>query len=554
MLKHLQMHDTLTYRKRYYCPLCNQYALRIIHDTACECANECDDETIDIKNVIEDNDFSGYFNSEDIRKMFYTHIEDQYKFSDIFFEIICNEVLKDKDISRIKLLFNRTNVIDDRIDDLVVNHLNNNNLQESMVITPFAYIVHLIEEIHFLSNLVCKDILLFDRGIKFAKKQFYSGRFFYNNAVEHIFLAYERIFVALGIIYRFDFDDNLEKNKTLKIERYLKKQEGYKSSDTKSIFDKLKGNSVFQELKEMRAQNDHDLSYMTRVIVDDIKNNPSQFEKRWNKDGDEVDIDLYLSKLKNLLIVTEEFYNIVELIIQQVGSDESFSDLHIPMISKFLKYEKNQKFHQYSTDEINKLTSYNIKLFHSLIIYKNIILNDCFFRMNEVVHCLVDVANIYTDNFYEKWREQFGLELDGLIDTQYLLYSALFRVYATYDKISRYISDRYNMKGNIRYFKDLEGVNRSGVIFKKAETILNSEKYRELHKLRNDIYHNIRYGALYGDGGMEYNNAIMFEMLYENTSMLYELMFGLDPTLNIKVGRNEACPCGSGYKFKHCCG
>ena len=26
------------------------------------------------------------------------------------------------------------------------------------------------------------------------------------------------------------------------------------------------------------------------------------------------------------------------------------------------------------------------------------------------------------------------------------------------------------------------------------------------------------------------------------------------PTINKKTGRNEKCPCGSGKKYKHCCG
>lgn len=27
----------------------------------------------------------------------------------------------------------------------------------------------------------------------------------------------------------------------------------------------------------------------------------------------------------------------------------------------------------------------------------------------------------------------------------------------------------------------------------------------------------------------------------------------MDPTTSRQVGRNEACPCGSGRKYKHCC-
>ena len=29
--------------------------------------------------------------------------------------------------------------------------------------------------------------------------------------------------------------------------------------------------------------------------------------------------------------------------------------------------------------------------------------------------------------------------------------------------------------------------------------------------------------------------------------------FFIDPTVSLKVGRNDPCPCASGFKFKKCC-
>lgn len=49
---------------------------------------------------------------------------------------------------------------------------------------------------------------------------------------------------------------------------------------------------------------------------------------------------------------------------------------------------------------------------------------------------------------------------------------------------------------------------------------------------------------------------LMLRTLYEHFRGLSDPLAkpGLAPDLGIKVGRNEPCPCGSGKKFKRCCG
>lgn len=37
-------------------------------------------------------------------------------------------------------------------------------------------------------------------------------------------------------------------------------------------------------------------------------------------------------------------------------------------------------------------------------------------------------------------------------------------------------------------------------------------------------------------------------------SMLGEIVAATDPVKSKKVGRNDLCPCGSGKKYKKCCG
>ena len=40
----------------------------------------------------------------------------------------------------------------------------------------------------------------------------------------------------------------------------------------------------------------------------------------------------------------------------------------------------------------------------------------------------------------------------------------------------------------------------------------------------------------------------------EDISDLEKLLNPVRPTASIKIGRNEPCPCGSGKKYKKCCG
>ncbi len=40
----------------------------------------------------------------------------------------------------------------------------------------------------------------------------------------------------------------------------------------------------------------------------------------------------------------------------------------------------------------------------------------------------------------------------------------------------------------------------------------------------------------------------------EDISDLQKMLNPVKPITSVKVGRNEPCPCGSGTKFKNCCG
>lgn len=552
--KMFRSNNGLNYRKKYKCPECNEYALYLIHDRACECENNCDTGDFDISKIMKKNDFFRYYTLQELEENFWNIDEDCNK---LLKKITINNTLNlltNNEKQTIELFFEKTSKFDDRLDDIMVKYLNVNNLKNVENITPFGYLINLIEDLHFFINLCCKDVVLFNYGIEFASKHFYSGRFFYNNSVEHIFQSNERIYVILGILFGFNFESELSLNKTFKIEKFLKKDSNYKNSPYKIIFERLKGNNFYNELKAIRDSNAHDLSHFSKVIDEDIKTNGNKNFEYWNRDGNVVDKDIYLPKIKNIIFCLNEFYNLLDQIILQVNNDRSVYQLQtFPMFEKFMKFDDNINFREYNTKDFQKLEKKNVDLFSKLQDFKNPYINDIFFRMDEIVHCIRDSSHLTDNQFYNQWR-YIGIELDGLMDEQYLLYSALLRQYACYDKLSRYIA-KINIKySDIEYFEKFDEVSDISSVINKVKNILNNENYKMLFQLRNDIYHNLRAGCLYGDNGLGYYNMVLFKTVYENTITIYEFIDFLNPNDEVKVGRNYPCPCDSGKKFKKCCG
>ncbi|MFL0194817.1 YecA family protein [Clostridium sp. WILCCON 0269] len=547
--------QSLNYRKKYKCPVCKEYSLYIIHDKACECRNGCDIDNLNIANIMIENDFCGYYTSQEIKENFWIDDEE------------CNKILKKITVNNtlslltydekqtIETFFQRTSQLDERLDDIMANYLNNNTLKEVTNITPFGYLINLIEDTHFFVNMCCKDTILLNYGIELATKHFYSGRFFYNNSVEHLFEVNERIFVILGILYRYSFESNLSLNKTFKIEKFLKKNSDYKNSQYKIIFERLKSNNLYNELKSIRQSNDHDLSYYSKVINEDIQAHGNESFEYWNRDGNKVDKDIYLPQIKNIIFCLNEFYNLLDQIIIQVSNGKEINQiLTFPMIEKFLKFDDKITFRKYDSEDLQKLQMYKNDLFLKLSDYKSNLIIDIFFRMDEAVHCIVDVYNIAGNSFYKYWSNIGIMQLDSLIDEQYLLYSALFRLYSCYDKLSRYIAKNNVKYTDIKYFEEFQTKLDNGIIINKIKSILNDENYKLLFQLRNDIYHNLRAGCLYGDNGINYYNMVLLKTVFENTTIIYEFINFLNPNKKVKIGRNDLCPCGSGKKYKKCCG
>lgn len=521
--KQFRSKPTMEYRKRYKCPKCKDYSLYAIHDKACECENDCDVDDVETNKIMKKNDFKGYFTSEEIKNNFFVDDELNNK---AFKDILVDRrpyVIERKQIDKLHEFTEKTHNIDEHLDDLMSRYLNRYEMKEDNI-NDFGYIISLIEDINYFIDCCHKDIILMNYGIEYANMHFRSGRFYYNNAVDHLFLANERIYTLMGIVYEYRFSSNLMQNSTYKINKYLQNCDKVNNIVIHKFMEET--DIDFEELREIRGSNTHGLSYYSKEIVEDIRKNGAENYKFWDRDGNEVDKDLLVPKVYQITNYLEKLYDVLNELICAVGNKlELYNKNTIPMINKFLKIDPlNKPKKLYDIPDFEALSLKKIEILRKALIKDNKIVLDIFFRLEEALHCVVDVYNINSGTYFKEWHKAGISEIEGLVNIQYFLYSGALRSHACYDKIADYIKNEYNCE-DIQYFSSFRKVSvKESNLNNKIQTILDSEDYKLLNKLRNCIFHNLRCGCLYGDSGLEYYNAVIFKALFENLKIQYDMV------------------------------
>lgn len=522
--KNMRSHQSLIYRKKYKCPVCNEYSLHIIHDLVCECENECDVDYCDkmeIESIISKNNFEGYYTLQDIDNLFYEIDNDSV--NRMFRKITDDPLLKgmsDKQKKEIENLFAKTIEIDSQLDDITVKYMNKYKIKESDKLSTFSYVINLLEDIHHFLNLAWNDVCLFYYGSNLVKEKFYSERFFFDNCVDHISLATERIYVFLGIYYDFNFDSNLSNNRTINIKKYLKKHSDFKGTKIKSLIDCASGSSI---IKDIRGYNIHDLSYLNNKIVKDIEKDPNKADY-YNADSTDINKLELKIELPKILKTIKQYYDVLFEAIQMMNNN-SFNHKNIPMLEIFWNDIVNSKpvETQYSVNFCNDLNIELSAVFAQLQLVESKYNIDVFFRINDIVHCINDIFNIEAKHYFNKYHidvreSSFILQADK----QYLLHSSVIRLYACYDKLSKYLNLIDKRYVNIQYFSDFNTFSflENNVHDKKIRTIVDNEFYQKLEKLRNDIYHSLRPGCMGGKDAMNHFNNIIGQVVFENTKIV----------------------------------
>lgn len=537
---------SLDYRKRFKCPKCGEYTLLLIHDGACECEGGCDTDDIDeaqIEKIKQENEFKGYFTQHDIQNSFWTDFE---KIDEIYKQVIKPSktfLIKQKQNERVIKLFYETDKIDKILDDVVINYYNYYQINEIEKYKPYNYLITLVEDMHYYLNLTCKDIYLFDLSISDElplKKYMYSGRFFGNNAIDHLFQADERMYVILGLICGYDFDKDLSKNKTTRIKDFLKKQEMYKTI-FKANIDNLCSNDLYSSLKKIRGYNEHDVSYMTKKVTN------GEIE---NLDGDAADKEFYLPIINNFLFCLEKMYEVLNKIIMQIDNISLYEMGSFPMYEKFAKEDIKFEMRQYNKEFYQKLEKYNIRIVDNISDFcGNLLITDTYFRLDEVLHCIRDIYN-----YYNGCSQISLVDFNEFIGIDYIIYSSITRLYSCYDKIARYIKEMYKEYENVNYFEDCRNIKSVNIIHKKIQNVLKNKDYNILQKIRNMIYHNLRAGIVFGESAEKYYLNVLTQIILENELLLFDFLEQIKPIKKGKIERNAPCPCGSGKKYKRCHG
>nr|WP_313183799.1 hypothetical protein [Lacrimispora sp.] len=527
--KQFRSDKSMLYRRKYKCPKCGNYTLLLIHDESCECAEGCDDSDINIELVKNNDDYNGYFTSEEIKENFYTDFE---AIEELLSQCIIKEdpiAISVKQKEKIEEYSKRSDIIDKNLDNATANYFNYFEINKVDEFKPYNYLITLIEDMHFFLNLICKDVNLFERTVsnKFIHNEYmYSGRFFANNAIDHLFLANERMYVILGILYNFDFKDDLSQNRTFKIKNAIKKNENYLNQFA-SLINKLNGNVLYKELEEIRNSNEHDLSYMSKKVV--------ETKRSEMLDGDQVDKEFYLPKIDNITLCMDILYSILEKIVQIVDNYRFYNMQSFPMHEIFLKQKINLKLKSFDLKYYEGLERYNKSLEDNIICFNgDLMITDTYFRLDEVLHCIRDIYN------HANGSQDISLvNFNNYIEIDYIIYSAITRLYTCYDKISRYLSSHYTEFECIKYFDDFSKLKSNNTIYKKIDIILKNDAYKTLKELRNNIYHNLRSGIIFGKCGENYHNMVLTQLILENEMLLFNLLEVIKPLKKIRLAETR---------------
>ena len=526
--KKMRSYQSLTYRKKYKCPICNEYSLHIIHDLACECENECDEDDYDkleIESIISKNDFEGYYTLQDIDDLFYGI--DNNSVNRMFRKITDDPLLKgmsNKQKNEIESLLAKTIDIDSQLDDVTVKYMNRYNVKEGDKLTSFSYVINLVEDIHHFLNLAWNDVCLFYYGSNLVKEKFYSERFFFDNCVDHISLAIERIYVFLGIYYNFNFVNNLSNNRTINIKQHLKKNKDFKESKIKSLVDCAAGSSIIQDI---RGYNIHDLSYLNNKIMKDIEKDSTK-TGYYNQDSTYINKLELKPELPKILKTIKQYYDVLFEIIQMIDKN-SFNEKNIPMLEIFWNDILNSKpvKTQYSYDFCSNINLDLSSIFVQLPLLENKYNIDVFFRINDIIHCITDIFNIEGGHYFNRYHlnireSSFILQ----VDKQYLLYSSIIRLYSCFDKLSKYLNGIDERYMSIQYFSDFNTFSfiENNIIDQKIMSINNNEFYQKLEEFRNNIYHSLRPGCMGGKDAINHFNNVIGQIVFENTKIVLDFL------------------------------
>lgn len=573
----VRKYNGLTYRKRYKCPKCNNYTLHIEHDEYAECKECMHVSDININDIIEKNDYQGYYTSEDLEELF-DSIEEKAN------REIENLMLENGKMSKIgifseeeyKRIIKQLLIsveFDDLLDDTTIKYFRRHperELRNNSGINDMEYWFNLLEDAHFFANKSLLGVIFYEFGtfkgsehLKVNEKSpVFSGNFFITNSVFLCMSAWERVINLLSMLFNVSYDEVKPQNNTFK-ELYdkLKKIEEFKANDIYIIINDLKRKSTFSRLEKIRKECTHDISSYWRMIYKLSK------EKR---DYKKFNFDLELKPITaDIILHVEAIYKVLRttIMIMEDKAKSNNCNIKVPNIMKEFDIEGidrtipiiNSQVKIYP-NEIQNLSESYIAIIRNLgdIFSRHeneerlnksidqlspkhvnkILYVDTVFRMKEVTKCLSDIVNCRTKSIYNIYPFS-----ETILNEEYFIYAAVFKIYACYDKIGKVIKNILHLKtkGNCTYFdvivKNIAENNfiSESEITKSVINLLETDCFKDLCQLRNRMFHYFRLGAIYGDDGLAIFNERLIKLIYDNAKVLEPLLLAIDSFFRPKI-------------------
>lgn len=242
----LRKYNRITYRKRFLCPICDQYTLHIEHDAYAEC-EECGNlHQCDIDLLVKENNFQGYYTLDDLNELFInidSEANKQLKSTLLRnVNLMPAQVFNVKERNEIIDLFLISTKFDELLDDASIQYFRIHPDRESGINTSIndnEYWFNLIEDAHFFANNVLLGIIFYEygtvKGTEYLKLRklspVFSGNFFITNCVFSCTSAWERVINILCLLFNVAYD-TIPKNNTFdKLYNKLKKVPEFKNSN-----------------------------------------------------------------------------------------------------------------------------------------------------------------------------------------------------------------------------------------------------------------------------------------------------------------------------------
>lgn len=505
-------HLGLINRKRFKCPVCNNYTLWIKKDQIVECENGCNPNRNQIKTTTSKKNYSGYYTTQELKEQFGY---DNSLWPDITWNKESRCLYRKKQLEKMNRLMHRDRNINDTLHDLSITYY---RAHPEKAITErelnhYDFMFNLTEDIAVSLNRMTKDFFLMNASYQTAEfaleeLRLFPLSYYYFNLSQHLYETIERIIVWLALLYAVPFHQSRKDNTFVYLNKELKKNENYKKSGLRPLVETVMGNDAKNKLIEWRGTSVHDESMHLREMR---RMNSKVSVEAWNEmPREEIEKQILQETFDGIIKLIEEIYTLYENMLEHLNGlhDISLNENAARMIFETgdlmtLNVSKERYVMDIIIPQYNKIKRWITSIdTASLPKEQKYILKDIVFRMEEIMKTCNYALNVDSKLYRDVWKRLGMEQVLDVMDRQYLVYSAASLVVSCYDKIARHLSVRYNLKkeGQIVYFDNFLNNNiEKNKVLTLAESIINNpdNSFCFLSEYRNEYTHILRKGAIY---------------------------------------------------------